>query len=124
MIAEKTMTTQQIATRLVELCRKGDFDTAQRELYAEDAISIEPYAMPEFEKETRGLKAIIAKGRKFTAMVEKMHELAVSDPLIAGNTIAFTMYLDVTMRGERSKSDELCVYQVKDGKIVSEQFFV
>ncbi len=43
---EKTffMTTQEIANRLVELCQKGDFETAQKELFAEDAVSIEPHA--------------------------------------------------------------------------------
>lgn len=38
------MTVQKIAERLLEPCRKGDFETAQKELYATDVISIEPYA--------------------------------------------------------------------------------
>jgi hypothetical protein len=119
------MTTEQVAKRLVELCRQGDYETAQKELYADDAISIEPYETPEFEKETKGLKAIIEKGRKFTSMVEAMHGGNVSDPMIAGNVIAFVLGMDVTMKGkERMAMDELCVYHVKDGKIVSEQFFM
>jgi hypothetical protein len=33
--------------------------------------------------------------------------------------------MDVTMKGqERSKIAEICVYEVKDGKIISEQFFM
>lgn len=124
MIAEKQMTTEQIARRLIELCRKSDYETAQRELYAEDAVSIEPHAMPEFEKETRGLEAIIEKGRKFTSMVDELHVHEISEPLIAGNTIAFTLLMEATMQGKREKMEELCVYTVRDGKIVSEQFFV
>jgi hypothetical protein len=34
------------------------------------------------------------------------------------------MGMDVTMKGQgRSKMDEIAVYEVKDGKIVKEQFF-
>src|SRR5690349_12141390 len=83
------MSTEKVANRLVELCRKGEFEAAQKELFAEDAISIEPYSTPDFEKETKGLKAIIEKGHKFESMVEKMHHLDISDPLVAENVIAF-----------------------------------
>jgi hypothetical protein len=117
------MTTQQIADRLFELCNRGEYETAQKELYADNAISIEPQASPGFEKETKGLKAIIEKGHKFTEMVGEMHGGSVSKPLVAGNSIAFTLNMDVTMKGgKREKMTELCVYNVKDGKIVSEQF--
>ena len=119
------MLTQKIAARLTELCRKGEWETAQKELYADDAISIEPFASPAFEKETKGLPAIIEKGHKFQEMVEEFHGLTISEPLIEGNTIAFTLNMDVTMKGrKRENMGELCVYQVKDGKIVSEQFFM
>jgi hypothetical protein len=122
---EMTMTTQQIATRLAELCRSGQFETAQKELYAEDAVSIEPYETPDFAKETKGLDAIIEKGQKWESMVEAMHGGNVSDPLIAENSFAFVMDMDITMKQQgRIKMSELCVYQVKDGKIVSEQFFM
>jgi SnoaL-like protein len=118
------MTTQEIANRLVAYCRKADWEGAHKTLYAQNAKSIEPYGTPDFEKEVSGLAAIDAKGKKFDAMVEKMHSLEVSEPLVAGNTIAFVMEMDMTMKGERMKMPELCVYQVKDGKIVSEEFFV
>lgn len=119
------METMDIAKKLVRYCSKADWDGAHRELYADNAISLEPYSTPDFEKETKGLSAIQEKGRKFDAMVEKIHSIEMSDPLIAGNSIAFTMAMDVTMKGKgRMKSPELCVYQVKDGKIVSEEFFV
>jgi hypothetical protein len=117
------MTTQEIANRLVELCRKGNFEGAQKELFSEDAISIEPEATPAFAKETKGLQAILEKGEKFSAMVEKMHSMNVSDPLVANNSFACTMRMDITMK-ERGRMDmqELCVYHIKDGKIISEEF--
>ncbi len=49
------MSTQQIASRLAELCSKGKFEAAQKELFADDAVSIEPQATAEFAKETKGL---------------------------------------------------------------------
>ena len=119
------MKTQEIANRLVEFCRKGDFDSAQSELFAEDALSIEPYATPEFEKETKGKEAIKEKGEKWNAMVKEVHKVEVSDPMVAGNTFAVTMRMDITMKDKkRMDMTELCVYHVKDGKIISEQFFM
>ena len=119
------MTTQEIAARLVILCRQGQFETAQKELFSKDAISIEPYATPAFEKETKGLDAIIAKGHKFDSMVEKMHLMEVSEPLIATNSFSCTIHMEATMK-ERGHMDmtELCVYNVKDGKITAETFYM
>lgn len=119
------MTTGQIASRLAELCRKGQFEAAQKELFAEDAVSIEPESMPDVPKETTGLRAIIEKGHKFELMVDKVHSCNTSTPLVAGNAIAFTLTMDVTMKGRgRVTLEEICAYEVKDGKIVSEQFFM
>jgi ketosteroid isomerase-like protein len=119
------METKEIAEKLVAYCRKADWDGAHRELYADNAVSIEPYSTPDFDKETRGLDAIREKGRRFDNMVEKVHRIETSEPMVAGNSIAFRMGMDITMKGKgRMNSPELCVYQVKDGKIVSEEFFV
>lgn len=119
------MTTKEIANRLVELCSKGDFETAQKELFAEDALSVEPHSTPAFEKETKGLKAIEEKAKKWEGMVEKMHAMEVSDAIVASNSFACTMRMHVTMKGGGEMDmTELCVYKVKDGKIIEEQFFM
>ncbi|MEP7164335.1 MAG: SnoaL-like domain-containing protein [Ferruginibacter sp.] len=119
------MTTKEIASRLAELCAKGDFETAQKELFSTDAVSIEPQASPAFEKETKGLDKILEKGEKFKSITETMHSLSVSEPIIANNSFAMTMSMDVTMKGqERMNMSELCVYRLKDGKIISEEFFM
>ena len=102
------MTTGQIASRLAELCRQGLFESAQKELFAENAVSIEPQATADFAKETKGLRNIIEKGHKFESLVEKVHSCSASAPLVAGNAIAFTLTMDVTMKGRgRLKLEEI-----------------
>ena len=119
------MSTQQIAARLAELCRQGQFEAAQKELFAKDAVSIEPAETPQFPKETKGLNAIIDKGHKWSSMVEQVHGCTASAPLVAGNAFAITLAMDVTMKGRgRTKIEEVCVYETKDGKIASERFFM
>jgi ketosteroid isomerase-like protein len=119
------MTTVEIANRLVELCKKGDFEGALKELFADNAVSIEPHGTPDFEKETHGLDAILEKGKKWSSMVEEYHGGQVSEPLVAGDSFAVTMIMSVTMKGSnRMDMTELCIYHVKDGKIVSEQFLM
>ncbi len=47
-----------------------------------------------------------------------------SEPVVGGNHFSVAMGMDVTMKGgERMQMDEIAVYEVKDGKIVKEQFF-
>ncbi|HVT07394.1 MAG TPA: SnoaL-like domain-containing protein [Polyangia bacterium] len=117
------MTTREIAERLVALVRKGKAERAQRELFAEVAINVEPYGTPTFPRETKGLPAILEKGHRFGAMIEQVHAISISDPLVAGDAFAYAMQLDVTVTGHgRLSVDELCIYETKDGKIVSERF--
>jgi hypothetical protein len=125
MIHSKTaMSTQEIADKLVGFCREGKFEAAQKELFADDAVSREPKESS-FPKETKGLPAIIEKGRQFSATIEKVHSISVSEPICTPDVFACTMTMDVTMKGQgRSTMSELCVYDVSNGKIVSEHFHV
>ena len=96
---------------------------AQEELFSEDAESVEPAHSPGLQT-VKGLDNIRKKGEMFNSMVEEMHGGYVGEPIVAGNFIAVAMGMDVTMKGAgRSKMDEICVYQVKDGKIIREEFF-
>jgi len=119
------MNTEAVAKRLVELCRKGEYEQAQRELFAPDAVSIEmPGAPAGAMGNAKGLEAIYEKARQFNAMVETMHGGTVSDPLVAGNWFSVAMSMDVTFKGRsREQMSEICVYHVRDGKVMSEQFF-
>jgi hypothetical protein len=115
------MTTQQVANRLVELCRTGQIQQAQTELYGEKMVSIEP-AGAQVEKAV-GLKAVVEKGQQFASMIEAHHGLTITDPVVTGKFFSMGMTLDATMKGQgRMLLEEICVYKVENGKIVYEQF--
>ena len=120
---EAVRTTKEVANRLSELFKEGKWEEAQEELFSEDAKSIEPPNVPGLQS-VEGLDNIRKKGKDFQAMVEEMHGGFTSEPIIAGNFIAFAMGMDATMKGQgRMKMDEIALYEVRDGKIVREQFF-
>lgn len=115
-------TTQEVANALVNYCRKQEFETAVKELYDEYIVSIEPEGIE--KRETIGLAAVIQKGDQFDNMISIFHGIEVSDPIVAENFFTCSMKMDATFKGEkRSQMDEICVYQVKDGKIIREEFF-
>ena len=121
--AEAVMTTQEIANRLSELFKENKWMEAQEELFSDDAKSIEP-AHSQGLQSVEGLDNIRKKGEQFQAMVEEMHGGYTGEPIVAGNHIAVAMGMDATMKGMgRTQMDEIAVYEVKDGKIVKEQFF-
>lgn len=119
------MSTEAVAKRLVAMCRHGQFEEAQHELYAKDAVSIEPEAAANGPLgNVEGLAAILEKGKRFQANVVQVHSIDVSEPLIAGNWFTVVMTMDVTMKEYgRITMTEVCVYHVKNDKIVQEQFF-
>jgi hypothetical protein len=120
---EAVMTTQEIANRLSQLFKENKWMEAQQELFSEDAESIEPPGSQGLPS-VKGLDAIKMKGEKFNEMIEEMHGGYASEPIVAGNHIAFAMGIDATYKGMgRQKMDEIAVYEVKNGKIVKEQFF-
>jgi hypothetical protein len=120
---EAVMTTQEVANRMSELFKENKWQQVQEELFAEDAVSIEPEHAPGV-KSVKGMAAIKQKSIDFNAMVEEVHGGWVSDLIVGGNYITCAMGMDATMKGMgRMKMDEVCVYEVKDGKVVKEQFF-
>lgn len=123
MIAEKVLTTGEVADRLSQLFKEYKWNEAQDELFSSDAVSIEPPHAQGLQT-VQGLEAIKKKGADFNAMVEEMHGGYVGEPIVAGNFIAVAMGMDVTLKGAgRMKMEEIALYEVKDGKIVREQFF-
>lgn len=116
------MNTQQVANRLVEMCRNGQNLEAIEELYADTIVSKE---MPGWPQEvTQGIKAVYQKSEDWMANVAEFHGAQISDPLVAGDHFSCTMNMDVTFKDRgRQQISEVCVYGVENGKIASEQFF-
>lgn len=119
------MTTQDIADRLVALCREGKYDEAYDELFADDAENIEMPAMADGPLgNAKGMAAMKKKSAAWFEGVEQIHGGSVGDPVVSGNWFAVPMSMDITFKGRgRMAMEELCVYQVRDGRIVREQFF-
>ena len=117
------MTTKEVASQLVQMCREGKVEEAKLEFFTEDTLSIEP-AEGILPKETKGLKAIQQKAELFISLVENFHGSTITDPVIAGDYFTVGWITDIQMKGqERQTNSEICLYKVKDGKIVLEEFF-
>lgn len=120
----------EVGNRLVELCRANEGKQAIKELYADDAVAVEPMAHPEHGRERRGKDALLAAADEWYATFE-VHDSTTSDPYPNGDGDAFIVFMsvDVTgkpgtpMDGQRIKMSEACHYQVKDGRIVRSEFF-
>lgn len=121
---ETALSTKGVAEKLVKLCSEGKFEEATRALYSPDIVSVEAGAPPGQSRETKGLDAVIKKGEWWVANHE-VHSTTVEGPLVAGSHFAVTFKMDVTFKPEKRKfhMEEIAVYEVKDGKIVHEQFF-
>ena len=100
----------------------GQYTEAQAALYDENAASIEPEGSP--NPNVRGKDALKQKAQQWGEMVEEVHGGEISDPLIAGDYFSISQKMDVTFKGApRQTIEQVCVYGVKNGKIVLEQFF-
>lgn len=116
------MDTLQIAARLVQLCRQNKNIDAINELYSDDIISKEPKGS-QWEL-TKGKADVITKNEEWVNSLQEIHSEEISDPLTAGNFFSISMYFDATYKDYgRMAMTELCVYEVKDGKIIAEEFF-
>lgn len=117
------METKEIANKLVSACKAGDFETPYQELYSPKIVSIENDGKGEGAY-VEGYEGIQQKGEWWKENFE-VHGTEVSEPIVADNWFSVRFDMDTTHRpsGQRSKMSEIAVYEVKDGKIVKEQFF-
>lgn len=118
------MTTAEIANKLVSLCSQGQFHVAMQELYSPDIVSVEAFTMDGSSREVSGMEAVLAKTMKWVEETE-VHSSSVEGPLVAGSHFAVTFKMDITNKpmNARMHIEEVAVYQVKDGKIIREEFF-
>lgn len=118
------MTTQEVGQELVALCSQGKFMEAIKSLYSQDIVSVEATPMPDGTREMKGLEAVIGKAGWWESNHE-VHSAKVEGPIASNAHFCVRFTMDVTFKptGKRHTMDELGVYQVKDGKIIREEFF-
>jgi hypothetical protein len=120
------MTTQQVAERYYELAQQNKRRQIVEELYGSDIVNREPEhaAAMGIPTITKGLDAVTAKSKAREELIEAVHGETCSPPVVGGRYFSVALGRDITMKGRpRMNLQEIGVFEVKDGKIVSEQFF-
>jgi ketosteroid isomerase-like protein len=113
------MKIQQIAEEVVKLIREGKNKQAKDLFYADDIISVEGNGY-----RLEGIEAIHQKSIDWMTQLSEVHSVSVSEPLVASDHFTISIKMDISYKnGHRSVMDEIAVYEVKDGKIIFEQFF-
>ncbi len=116
------MNTQDMANKLVAFCREGKYEECYEQLYSENCISIEPAGA--FMEVCEGMEQIAAKGIAWTEQMKEFHGSSIGDPIVSGRFFSVPMMLDYTTKDDQRKQmEEICVYEVQDGKIILEHFF-
>jgi hypothetical protein len=118
------MTTEEIAKKFHSLAQEGKWEEIINTYFSPDAQSVEPPSAQGLPQLVKGLDAIREKAKQWGEMVQEVHGGYCNEPQVAGNHFVCAMGMDVTMKGrKREVMDEVALYEVKDGKIVKEQFF-
>lgn len=118
------MTTQEVAKRYYALIQMHQYEQIQNELYIPEAISVEPENDSNLPLVVTGIEAIKQKEGIFFSQVEEMHGDYMSEPVVSTFFFSMMTGMDVTMKGKQRKNKEqIGVFEVRNGKIVKEQFF-
>jgi ketosteroid isomerase-like protein len=119
------MTSTQVAQRLFDLCNRGQFMEAVEELYSPNIVSVEPMGGPTMPAEQRGIEAVRAKSAWWFDNHE-VHGCKLAGPFVHGDRFIVEFDIDITQKanGNRMQMKEAGLYQVADGKIVREEFFM
>lgn len=117
------MNTEQVAQKVVELCRKQAWHEAIDTLYANDIVSVEARTMDGSSPETRGIEGVRGKVDWWLENMQ-VHDAKVSGPFVAHDRFVVQYDIDVTDKNskKRMQLSEVGVYTVKDGKVSREEF--
>jgi hypothetical protein len=122
-ISKTVLTTQEVAARFNELAQQEKWFEIQDEFFADNVRSVDPPNSPYFGY-AEGKDPVRKKGEDWVKRVEAVHRTYTTEPIVGGNHFAVGREVDITVQGlGRIQIDEIMLYEVKDGQIVSEQFF-
>lgn len=117
------MTTQEVANKWTQMCQEGKNLDCINELYAEDIVSKEMPGVP-YGEVLSGKENVYNKNKEWLGNVQEFHSSEITEPVIAGNHFTTSMKFDITFKDRgRQQMEEVCVFEVNDGKISHEQFF-
>lgn len=121
--SEKAYTIHEVAAQFNILAQEEKWWDIQDQLFSDDVKSIDPAGSPYFGY-AEGKAAVRKKGEEWVSKIEAAHRRFTTEPIVAGNYFAVGREVDITVKDfGRIQLNELMVYEVKDGKIISEQFF-
>lgn len=115
------MSTWNVAKKWKDMCEQGKNLECINALYADNVVSKEMPGMP--GENISGKQNVWNKNKEWLDSVTEFHSSSISEPVVAGNHFTAKMDFDVTFKDRgRQQMEELAVFEVKDGKIASEQF--
>jgi hypothetical protein len=120
------MTTQELANKYYELACQNQYIEIQHDFYDDNVISVEPEhaASKGMQIVTKGKSAVMAKGDAFRETREILHSQSCSEPSVSGDFFSVILKRDITFKNKsRVLLEEIGIFHVKNGKIISEQFF-
>lgn len=108
---------------MAELAREANIDQIIEKLNAENAVAIKS-ADSMGPKLLEAAANIKAKNAYFNVSIEEFHGASISDSIVTDKHFAVSLTFDVTIKGAgKVHMEEIIVYKVEEGKIISEQFF-
>ncbi|SRR6266480_6823678 len=121
--SKQELETLEVAMRLVDDCRNGQWMKAIDLLYANDIVSVEAQVGENTLAQMRGIDQVRGKTEWFEKNFE-VHSAKVSGPFVARDTFVVQFDLDTTEKtsGKRMPMSEVGIYTVKDGKVAREEF--
>lgn len=122
-IIQFNMTTQQVADRLVDLLRAGNFNAVYDELFHPTEVVHDEPQSPYFAHVV-GVEAIKAKDEQMQSGIAEFLGMNVGEPAVSRDYFALPYQMKFKLKdGTVVDLDEIIVYEVRDGKIVLEKFF-
>jgi ketosteroid isomerase-like protein/uncharacterized protein YndB with AHSA1/START domain len=120
---EQAYTIHEIAARFNVLAQEEKWFEIQEELFADDVTSTDPAHSP-YMGYAEGKANVRKKGEDFVAGITGAHKLKTGHPIVAGNHFAVHRDVDIDTKDfGRIQMNQVMLYEVKNGKIISEQFF-
>lgn len=117
------MNNKELIDRFQELAMTEKWFEIQDELFADDIESIEPKGSP-WLPDARGKQTVREKAMAWVNRITAVHSTSTTAPIVAENHFVVGRKMDISVKYlGRIQFDQLMVYEIRDGKIVKEQFF-